>query len=230
MARLSKLSMTLAMLAGSVGSAAAEDRRWTAEATLASEYISKGVGRSDGEPHVGVQVQRQLSEATYAGAWAGTLRSPLGADAEAHLYVGWQPRVGAWRLDLRPILKVLSAAQAGAQTEQFEMRVDAARAVAGNRLRLRLEHSPDGFGASQASTWLEANLTRKLGDSGWSASAGVGRREQEVGRDYTAWNVGLQRRLTDALAAELRWIDTDQHGGGREYKGRFVAGLHATWR
>lgn len=128
------------------------------------------------------------------------------------------------------MLKVLGGANESAQTEQFELRLDAARRIAGSRLRLRVEHTWDGFGPSQASTWLEANLARELGDSGWTASASLGRREQEIGRDYTAWSFGVQRRLTDSVGAELQWIDTDQNDAGREYQGRLVAGLTATWR
>lgn len=208
--------------------AAAQTSPWNVEATLASEYISKGVGRSDGQPHLGLQVQRRLSGTTYAGAWSGSLRSPLGAEAETHLYVGWRPKLGAWSLDLRPMFKVLSRAQQNAQTAQWEHRLDAARPVAGARLRLRLEHTFDGLGSAKASTWMEANLSRRLADSGWTLSGGVGRREQEIGRDYTAWNFGVQRKLSRAASADLRWIDTDQgKDAGREHRGRFVATLTA---
>jgi uncharacterized protein (TIGR02001 family) len=210
--------------------ASAEEGLWNVEASLASEYISKGVGRSAGEPHLGIQVQRQLDTDTYAGVWSGSLRSPLGADAETHLYVGWRPRVGVWSLDLRPMLKVLANAREGAQTEQWEGRLDAARPVLGGRLRLRVEHAFDGYGPSEGSTWMEANFSRRLGDTGWTLSGGLGRREQEGGTDYTAWNLGAQRRLFDPVTADLRWVDTNRREGGREYRGRFVVALTAALR
>lgn len=210
--------------------ALAQQNPWSIEATLASEYISKGAGRSDGQPHIGLQVQRRLTDNSYAGVWSGSLRSPLGADAETHLYVGWRPRLAGWSLDVRPMFKILTNARVGAQTEQWEVRLDAARPLAGNRLRLRVEHTFDGYGSSEATTWMDANLTRKLGETGWTVSGGLGRREQAVGRDYTAWNVGLQRRIFGPLSADLRWVDTDQDIAGREYKGRFVAGIAADLR
>lgn len=227
---LRRLVVLVVAVAAPAGPAVAQDKPWSAEATLASEYISKGVGRSDGQPHVALQVQRTLTDSIYVGVWTGTLRSPLGADGESHLYAGWRPRLGAWRMDLRPMFKVLSNAQGNAQTEQWEVRADGVRAVAGARLRLRVEHTFDGYGPSKASTWMEANLSREVGENGWAVTGGLGRREQEVGRDYTAWNVGVQRRMLGPISADLRWVDTDQEHGGREYKGRFVVGLTAALR
>ena len=43
------------------------------------------------------------------------------------------------------------------------------------------------------------------------------------GVDYNAWNVGAKHRLTDALALDLRWYDTDRHSAGEPYEGRLVA-------
>ncbi len=226
-ARAILATAALAMLARP---AAAADDAWSVEGTVASEYLSKGVGRSDGEPHAALQVQRAIGERAYAGLWSGTLRSPLGADAETHLYLGWRPQAGAWSFDVRPMLKVLSGAQANTQSEQVELRLDAARPLVGARLRLRLEQTLDGYGASEGSTWMEANLSRRLGGSGWTVSGALGRREQEIGRDYTAWSLGLQRRLTDGVSADLRWVDTDQDDAGREYRSRLVLGLTASLR
>ncbi|MFZ5668799.1 MAG: TorF family putative porin [Pseudomonadota bacterium] len=209
--------------------AAGEDP-WTVEATAASEYISKGAGRSDGQPHLALLVQRGLGGDAYVGAWTGSLRAPLGADAESHLYFGWRPRAAGWTFDVRPTFKVLVNARDAAQTELWEYRLEAARPIAGARFRLRVEHTPDGFGASRASTWTDAALSRRLGDSAWTVSGGVGRREQETGRDYTAWNLGVQRRLGETLSADLRWVDTDETAAGREYDGRLVFGLTAALR
>jgi len=207
--------------------ACAQAPSWTAELTAASEYVSKGVGRSRGEPHVGLQVQKRLTGAAYAGAWTGSLRSPLGANAETHLYAGWRSNLSGWSLDARPMLKLLSGADSGARTELLELRVDAARAFGANRLRLRVEHSPEGYGAARSSTWMEASVSRRLDDR-WSASATLGRREQAIGLDYTAWSAGLQLRLTEAVSVEARWLDADR-GAGREYAGRAFVGLTASF-
>lgn len=193
---------------------------------LASEYISKGVGRSDGDPHLSVQFQQSLSDSLTAGVWAGSLSSPLAAEGEVHLYLGWRQSVGPWSFEARPIYKVLLDADGSGASGLWEYRLDGTRDLAGGRVRLRLEHTPDGYGASEGSTWAEAQYARKLGPD-WTALVSAGRREQETGRDYSAWSAGVQRRLGDQLTADLRWIDTDARGAGREYRGRLVIGLTA---
>ena len=134
--------------------ALAQDHPWSFEAAAASEYTSKGAGRSDGEPHLALQVQRRLPGDTFAGVWSGSLKSPLGAEGETQLYLGWRPKAGDWSFDVRPMAKLLVGATDGEQDAQFEFRIDAARPIGRSRVRLRLEFAPNGFGSSKASTAL----------------------------------------------------------------------------
>ena len=57
------------------------------------------------------------------------------------------------------------------------------------------------------------------------ASVALGERITDTGAEYTAWNVGVKRKLTDHLAADVRWYDTDQHELGERYEGRLVGAL-----
>lgn len=204
--------------------AEAQNNPWRVEATLASEYISKGAGRSQGEPHAGLRIERTLSANSYAGLWTGSLRSPLGADGETHLYLGWRQRLADWTFNVQPTFKFLSGAGAQGSNDLWEVRVDASRPIAGNRLRIRVEQSFKGYGAARASTWVDAQLSRPIGESGWSIFGDLGRREQQVGQDYTAWSLGAGKKLNRWFSANAQWIDTDQHDAGREYRGRFVIG------
>ena len=47
--------------------------------------------------------------------------------------------------------------------------------------------------------------------------------------DYTTWNLGAAYQLTDTLALDLRYHDTDQHDFGDIYGARAVATLKATF-
>ena len=47
--------------------------------------------------------------------------------------------------------------------------------------------------------------------------------------DYTTWNVGAAYALTDTLAIDLRYHDTDEHDFGQIYESRAVASLKATF-
>ena len=51
----------------------------------------------------------------------------------------------------------------------------------------------------------------------------------ENGADYNAWNVGVNHTLSDNLALDVRWYDTDAHDfPGDRYDGRPVAALTAS--
>ena len=54
-------------------------------------------------------------------------------------------------------------------------------------------------------------------------SAAVANRMADGGIDYNAWNLGAKHRLTDTVALDLRWYDTDRHSAGEPYEGRLVA-------
>ena len=57
-------------------------------------------------------------------------------------------------------------------------------------------------------------------------SAAVGRREQVNSRDYTAWNIGADVRLTDWASLDLRYYDTDVANPSAQYEDALVAVLN----
>ena len=60
-------------------------------------------------------------------------------------------------------------------------------------------------------------------------SGAVGRQWVSSDLDYTTWNLGAAYQLTDTLALDLRYHDTDQHDFGDTYGARAVATLKATF-
>ena len=80
----------------------------------------------------------------------------------------------------------------------------------------------DGFAATRAAWWLELQGAVAV-STATKVSAAVANRMADGGVDYNAWNVGAKHRLTDALALDLRWYDTDRHSAGEPYEGRLVA-------
>ena len=57
------------------------------------------------------------------------------------------------------------------------------------------------------------------------ATVAVADRSADGGADYVAWNVGVKRKLTERVAVDLRWFDTDGHSFGESYEGRLVGAL-----
>ncbi|MDB5472008.1 MAG: hypothetical protein JWR84_3568 [Caulobacter sp.] len=199
----------------------AADSPWTVKAAVASEFISKGAGKSGGEPAVQAEAAYDFGPVT-AGVWGSTARTSQGGDAELQAFVGGAPKVGAVKLDLRAIVKTIPGTESRFQDTWLEVRADAATPVAGTDLRLRVEYSPDSYAATEAAWWVEAQASRKVA-KGWKISAAYGLREQDGGADYRAWNAGVSWNATKRLALDLRWYDTDSHERGANYDGRLFA-------
>ncbi|HYE44705.1 MAG TPA: TorF family putative porin [Caulobacter sp.] len=206
-----------ATLAAGAAAAAAE-KDWSVKLTAASEYISKGTGKSGGDPALQVDAAYDFGPVT-AGVWASNAEVSQGGDSELQLYVASEHELGPVKIDLRGMLKHMPGTDEAFQDSWFEARADATVPVAGTDLRLRVEYSPDNYAATEAAWWVELQASRKLAE-GWKASAAYGVREQDGGADYRAWNAGVTWRATDRLAFDLRWYDTDSHQRGENYDGR----------
>lgn len=216
--------LTIAAL-GASGAAlpglAAANEAWAVKATVASEYMSKGTGKSAGDPAFQLDASYDF-EPIYVGAWGSTAHSSQGGDAELHAYVGAKFDAGPVKLDLRAMAKTMPGTADGVQSEWIELRADASGSAAGTDLRLRVEYSPDNYAATEAAWWVEAQAARKLSDD-WKVSAAYGVREQDGGADYRAWNAGVTWNAAERLAIDLRWYDTDSHNLGDNYDGRVFA-------
>ncbi|MDO9338644.1 MAG: TorF family putative porin [Caulobacter sp.] len=209
--------MTLAAV-GLPGAALAAENPWAVRATLASEYISKGTGKSDGDPAFQLDASYDFGPA-YVGLFGSNADVSQGGDAELHAYVGAKPELGDVKFDLRAMVKTMPGTPDGVQSEWLELRADTTLPVAGTDLRLRVEYSPDNYAATRAAWWVEAQASRELAED-WKISAAYGAREQDGGADYRAWNAGITWNATDRLALDLRWYDTDSHDLGENYDGR----------
>lgn len=215
--------LTAAAFACALSGPAFAAEGWSGNVTVASQYISKGIGKSAGEPHASLRLEHDLG-ALYGGAWWGAVHTSQGADSEVHLYLGRKQRLAGVGLDLQAIYKTLPGTRGSVQNGHLELRTDASKALGPNTVRLRVEYSPDSYAAVKQAWWVEGQVSRKLTDR-FSAVAAVGAREQEGGVDYTAWSAGLRYAASKTIAVEARWYDTDSHGLGDNYTGRLVASL-----
>lgn len=206
------------LLAALPGAALAEDKPWAVEATLASEYISKGAGKSAGDPAFQVEASYDF-EPVYIGASGSNADTSQGGDSELQAFVGARLAAGDVGFNFRAMVKTMPGTPDGVQSEWLELRADTTLPVAGTDLRLRVEYSPDNYAATKAAWWVEAQASRKLAE-GWQISAAYGLREQDGGADYRAWNAGITWNATETLALELRWYDTDSHERGENFDGR----------
>lgn len=191
---------------------------------VTSEYIGKGLGKSDEEPAF-FGSMRWETDGFYASGFFSQATSSKGADAELIATVGYQRDIGDWGLDAQVMHRQMLHETNGIDSEYVEVQADVSRDLTeALSARVRVNYSPDTYGSGDAAWWSEAQATFKL-TSRDKLSAAYGLRRIENGVDYDAWNVGVKHRFTPAVSGDLRWYDTDGHDLGGRYDSRLVASL-----
>ena len=190
---------------------------------VATENVAKGLGKSGGDPSVSGSVGASLG-AFYAEFSGSTVELGGGADSELVTTVGYAPEIGGFEFDFSAMHKVFTGTVAGYDDRFMEYQADVSRDVGAVGLRLRVNYTPDGSGPMEEAWWVEAQGGYALG-ARTRASVAVGERISDTSAEYTAWNVGVKHRLTDQIAADVRWYDTDRHDLGDRYEGRLVGAL-----
>lgn len=197
---------------------------WLFELGAATDNRSKAASKSDGAPYAfGSAAWESADGLFYLGAGAETIDSN-GSRLETEAFVGIQPEVAGFDLDLNLAHKWRLDADPGADDEAWEFTANLSRAIGPASARLQFQTSPDGAGTAEHWTWVEARAGWALTDS-LEATVALGRREQDDAPDYTGWNAGLTWAVTPGLDADLRWYDTDAGVPGEQYAGALVAGL-----
>ncbi|KQY91731.1 TorF family putative porin [Brevundimonas sp. Root1423] len=212
------------------GSASAQDAPFPGGSVsfalgAATDNRSKDASKSNGEPYVWGQAEWENGSGLfYAATGFETIKSSTGSELELEIGAGFTPEVAGFDLDLNATFKQQMDANPGTDDDAWEFTADVKRSIGPASGRLRLQHSPDGTGSTEAWTWYEARIgwdfTSKL-----EATASIGRREQDNSVDYTGWNAGFTYALTDNLEAELRYHATDADVPGEQYADALVAGI-----
>ena len=198
---------------------------WSFAVGAATDNRSKDASKSNGEAYVwGAAEWESASGLFYAGAGLETIKSSTGSELEGEIGAGFTPDIAGFDLDLNATYKQQFEANPGADDNAWEFTADVKRSIGPASGRIRLQHSPDGTGSTEAWTWYEARIgwdfTSKL-----EATASIGRREQDNSIDYTGWNAGFTYDLTDKLEADVRYHATDADVPGEQYADAFVVGL-----
>lgn len=203
--------------------AVADAQDFSGQIGVASEYVGKGLGKSDGDPSVFGSAELEAGD-VYASVFVSTAKLSSGADSEIVSAIGYTPEVAGFDLDLSIVNRDLPGSRTGVDSNYMEYQADVSRAFGPVATRLRINYTPDGFAATREAWWIEAQGTIAL-DSRTKASAAIADRSADGGAEYVAWNLGVKRKLTDRIALDVRWFDTDGHRLGEAYEGRLVGAL-----
>lgn len=191
---------------------------------LASQYLGKGLGKSDEDPAFFGSV-RWAANGFYASGFASQAASSKGSDAEVIVNVGYARALGGWNLDGQVMYREMLNETNGVDSGFVEWQGDVSRDLT-DRLsaRLRLNYASDTYGAAEEAWWTEAQATLTL-TSKDKLSVAYAQRRVDGGADYDAWNIGVKHKISPAVSADLRWYDTDGHEFGSRYEGRLVASV-----
>ena len=191
---------------------------------VASEYVGKGLGKSDEQPAAFGSVRWETG-GFYASGFVSQAASTRGADAEVILSAGYQRELIGLDVDILVMRREMAGESRGIDSGYFEFQADVSRDLTDRiNARLRVNYSPDTYGAVDAAWWSEVQASFKL-TSADKLSAAYALRRMDNSLTYDAWNIGVKHKFTPAIAADVRWYDTDRHDVGVRYAGRLVASL-----
>jgi len=201
----------------------------SANAALTSDYVFRGVSQTLEDPAISAGVDL-TGDGFYAGAWASNVDFGDGdTKAEVDLYAGYRPEIAGFVADFGVIGYLYTGQPDGADYDYVEFKAAASRAIGSATLSAAVYYSPDFFGpAEEEATYAELNAAFSPADK-WTISGAAGRQWVSSDLDYNTWNLGAAYQLTDKLAVDLRYHDTDQHDFGDTYGARAVATLKAVF-
>lgn len=190
---------------------------------VASQYLGKGVGKSNDQTSYSGSIEVNHN-GFYGSLFAATAELSQGADAEVLTTIGYRRTISGYAFDAAIINRDLPGTRKGVDANYTEYQVDTSHKFGPVSTRLRVNYTHDGFAATQEAWWVELQGGVSL-DSKTKATAAIADRTADGGAEYTAWNLGVKRKLNDRIAVDLRWYDTDGHEYGNQYDGRLVAAL-----
>lgn len=202
-------ALTAALLtAGAASAQSAPEVAWNVG--LFSDYVFRGYSQTDEEPAIqgGVDL---TAGSFYAGAWASNVDFGDDTEAEVDLYGGFRTEAGGFALDFGAVGYFYVEAPSGADYDYVEFKAAASRAIGPATAGAVVYYSPDFFGLDEEATYVEGNVAFAPADK-WTVSAALGYQALDVNDDYTTWNAGVAYALTDNLAIDVRYHDTDVDG------------------
>jgi uncharacterized protein (TIGR02001 family) len=193
------------------GAASAQDSpevAWNLGVT--SDYVFRGYSQTSEDPAIfgGVDV---TVGSFYAGAWASNVDFGDDTDAEVDIYGGYRTEVSGFAVDVGVVGYLYVSQPAGADYDYAEFKAAASRAFGPVTLGAAVYWSPDFFGADEEATYVEANAAFSPAAK-WTVSGAVGHQALDVNADYATWNAGVAYAVSDNVAIDVRYHDTDVTG------------------
>lgn len=201
-------AMAVLLTAGAASAQETPEVAWNLGVT--SDYVFRGYSQTSEDPAVFGGVDLTIG-GFYAGAWASNVDFGDDTDAEIDLYGGYRSEIAGFAVDIGGVGYFYASQPAGADYDYAELKAAASRAIGPVTLGAAVYWSPDFFGVDDEATYVEANVAVSPAPK-WTVSGAVGHQSLDVNDDYATWNAGVGYALTDHVAIDARYFDTDVDG------------------
>lgn len=202
----------------------------TTEIVITSDYVRDGLSLTNGNAALGGAVQLDASVFyAKAGATLAKFDNVADADAELSATVGAKKTFGDYTVDLSATYNNYRGAEVGFDNDEFTYRLDVARAWGPVTTNVAFQYTDNAVGLVGEEKIASAGLAFPVG-FGAVASGGAGRVWTDLG-DYTTWNVGVTKNITETVALDVRYFDNDTNlqGRGVDYGDRFAVSLRTSF-
>lgn len=201
-------ALAVLLTAGAASAQETPEVAWNLGVT--SDYVFRGYSQTSEDPAVFGGVDLTIG-GFYAGAWASNVDFGDDTDAEIDLYGGYRSEIAGFAVDIGGVGYFYASQPAGADYDYAELKAAASRAIGPVTLGAAVYWSPDFFGVDDEATYVEANVAVSPAPK-WTVSGAVGHQSLDVNDDYATWNAGVAYALTDHVAIDARYFDTDVDG------------------
>jgi uncharacterized protein (TIGR02001 family) len=228
--KLALAAATAAVALVGAGAASAQEMSVSYNIGVFSDYVFRGVSQTQNDPALQGGVDVSYGQ-FYVGTWASNVDfGGPNPDAEIDLYGGFKPTVGDTSFDFGVLYYGYVKDKNGAPgaNSYMELKAAVAHPVGKATVGAAFYYSPEYSGNSGYATYYELNAALPIADK-LTLSGAVGSQKYDKIGTYATWNVGATYALTDKLALDLRYADTDAHSWGKVYDSRVFASLKATF-
>lgn len=199
-----------ALFTAGAASAQDSDVDVTFNVGVVSDYVFRGFSQTNQDPALQGGVDGTFGS-FYAGAWASNVDFGDDTDAEFDVYGGFRTEAAGFAIDLGVVGYLYAGPPTGVDYNYVEFKAAASRAVGPATIGVVAYYSNDFFGVDDEATYAEANVAFTPADK-WTVSGAVGKQWLDVNDDYTTWNAGVAYALTEHVAIDVRYHDTDVDG------------------
>jgi uncharacterized protein (TIGR02001 family) len=229
-----------ALGAAALAGGASADVTWAFNAGIANDYVFRGIDQttfgSSGEAFGGVDL---TVNQFYAGTWVSNTGPDFDRGYEYDIYGGWRPSAMGVNWDLGAIFYGYTDSPGGFVSHDFntfELRAGGTLPIGAGSVGAVVFWSPDFAGTDSDAEYAEINAAYTFHNHA-TLSGAVGRQfvdSSVYGIDgYTTWNVGVTYPITEHIAVDLRYVDTDDDAetfaGGLPQDQHLIATLKATF-